>query len=275
MGKLLKPLVIVLLVLSIVSLVLGIMLFSKREVLKGRTLKLEDAAANVAQKLHFENFNSEQLKHYDQMDAPLQQLAVYADTQYEELQLTKDDLENTKADLARVQSELQGVKTELANTQQQVEQLQTDIENKEVELAQAYTQVDQLEQDKESLQIEIDDLNNKLVQAEDETRDLQDQVATLEQTISNMEIELGDRPTQTLPKGLTGRILVVNPYWNFVILDIGSEAGLAPNAEMLVHRDDRLIGKVRISSVEEDMAVAEILNDWEQVPIREGDYVLF
>lgn len=42
MGKLLKVLVVILLVLSAASLTLGIMLFGKRELLKGRTQKLEE-----------------------------------------------------------------------------------------------------------------------------------------------------------------------------------------------------------------------------------------
>ena len=48
MGKLLRVLIIVLLVLSVVSLVLGIMLFNKREILKGRTQKLEEAVKQIA-----------------------------------------------------------------------------------------------------------------------------------------------------------------------------------------------------------------------------------
>jgi len=48
MGKLLRVLTIILLVLSIVALILGIMLFNKREILKGRTQKLEKAMTQFA-----------------------------------------------------------------------------------------------------------------------------------------------------------------------------------------------------------------------------------
>ncbi len=75
-------------------------------------------------------------------------------------------------------------------------------------------------------------------------------------------------------KGLFGKVLIVNPEWNFVVLDIGSERGLVPAAEMLVHRSDRLIGRVRITSVDEEMAVAEIMGDWEERTIRSGDLVI-
>lgn len=48
MAKLLKVLVIILLILSIVALSLGSMLFMKREILKGRTRKLENAVMALA-----------------------------------------------------------------------------------------------------------------------------------------------------------------------------------------------------------------------------------
>jgi len=273
MGKLLKPLVIVMLVLSIVSLILGVMLFNKREMLKGRTQKLENAVEKVAQNIRYEDFNKDEIKLYGKMDTPLNQLAVKADIQYEDLQQTRSDLENTKADLARTVNELDGVKRELVDSKEKVEDLETEVENKAVELAQANTEIGQLEDDKGELQVQLDGLSDKLMQAEDVRRDLEDQIVTLEQAIDR--IDVAEMPSAKKLKGLTGKVLFVNPYWNFVILDIGSETGLVPDAQMLVHRDDRLIGKVNISSVEENMAVAEIVNDWEQVPIREGDYVLF
>jgi hypothetical protein len=44
---------------------------------------------------------------------------------------------------------------------------------------------------------------------------------------------------------------------------------------MLVHRADKFIGKVRIAYVQKSMAIADIMTDWEQSPIQEGDYVLY
>ena len=52
MAKALKPLVIILLLLSITSLTLGILLFGKREVLKGRTQKLEQSVLALASSLN-------------------------------------------------------------------------------------------------------------------------------------------------------------------------------------------------------------------------------
>lgn len=273
MGKALKPLVVVLLVLSIVSLVLGIMLFSKRTVLKTRVLTHEQAVVTIAQKLRFEGLKAEDLKKVETMGKALDSVSAAADVQYEDLQNKIKDLETTRQELASTKDELTATKTELADVQAKIPALEDTIAQKEAELAQAKGSIDQLEQDKTALQTQIDGLNDQIVKSEEDMRDCQDEVSTLKQVIDKMEVEQGGR--KMLPPGLTGKVTVVNPTWNFVVLDIGSDSGVVPNAELMVHREDRLIGKVKISSVQKKMSVAEILQDWALDPVREGDNVLF
>ena len=275
MAKALKPLVIVLLVLSIVSLVLGIVLFSQRGTIKDRVQKNEQAVVKIAENLHIEGLDSAQLagqlKDVKTMQLALDKVSVSAMNRYDELQNTKTDLENTRTELDKTTKELATTKTELSAAQAKVTELTDTLAQKEAEVAQAKSQVDQLQQDKAALQSQIDDLNNQLVKAEEEMRDLQDQVATLDKIVKE-STPTGNRP---LPLGLTGKIAVVNADWNFVVLDIGSDAGLVRDAQMLVHRQDKLIGKVKITNVQKTTAIADIMMDWEQSPIREGDYVLY
>jgi myosin heavy subunit len=275
MAKALKPLVVVLLVLSIVSLVLGIVLFSQRGTIKDRVQKNELAVVKIAENLHMEGLDAaqlaEQLKNIQSMQLALDKVSVSALNRYEELQNTKTDLENTRTELDKTTKELATTKTELSTAQAKVTELTDSLVQKEAEVAQAKSQVDQLQQDKTALQAQIDDLNNQLVKAEEEMRDLQDQVATLDKIVKE-STPTGSRP---LPLGLTGKIAVVNSDWNFVVLDIGADSGLVRDAQMLVHRNDKLIGKVKITNVQKNMAIAEIMMDWEQSPIREGDYVLY
>ncbi len=279
MGKALQPLVIVLLVLGIVSLILGSMLFSQREVLKGRTLLHEEAVVKIAQNLQMEGLDAnritQQMKDYNTLRAPLDLVAVAAQNKHEMLVQTKADLDATRTELANTKTELEGTKNDLAAAQQKIVDLNDTIEKKNVELVEANGRIVQLEQDKNGLQLQIDDLNNQLVKAEDEMRDLQDKIATLDKVIKDLEAKEGTPGLARIPVGTMGRILVVNPDWNFVVLDIGSEQGLVANAEMLVHRKDQLIGKVRISAVEKSLAIAEILRDWTKQSINEGDYVLY
>lgn len=78
-----------------------------------------------------------------------------------------------------------------------------------------------------------------------------------------------------LPPGTKGNIVAVDPKYDFVILDIGEQQGVLPRAQMLVNRDGKLIGKVQITTVEPNRSVANVLPQWKQDEVMEGDQVLF
>ncbi len=278
MAKALKVFIIILLLLSIASLVLGIMLFGKREVLKARTQKNEQALAKISKNLRYENFNvaeivAEDEVGLDSMDAPLNRLAAAADNQYNELQLTKEDLARTKDELAKTRDELALTQDQLAKAQAQIQQLNQEIARKNAEIAEKQTQIAALEQEKADQQIKIDELNNTIATMEDEKQDLKDKVVTLEQTIVELEALTGDSVGRPLPRGLSGKVVLVNRDWNFVVLDLGSDDGLVPNAEMLVHRGDQLVGKIQISGVARQLAIADINTDLITAQVQEGDFV--
>ena len=77
-----------------------------------------------------------------------------------------------------------------------------------------------------------------------------------------------------LPPGLKGKVVAVDPKWNFVVLDIGERQGVLENAEMLVNRNGKLVAKVRITSVHPNSSVANILPAWAQADVMEGDQVI-
>lgn len=278
MAKALKPIVVLLLLLCIGSLVLGIQLFGKREVLKGRVQKTEQALGDIARNLHFEEFNGipavEMVEDLDRMDAPLKQLAAFAQVQYDDLQNTRLDLENTRQELSATKDELARTRSDLDREKARTEELTATVAAKNTEIAQLESRVSGLEDEKVALNLKIEELNTQLVEKDDELRDTQDKVATLEQTITQLEAELSPG-TKSLPKGLTGHILYVNTDWNFVVINLGSQDGLVPEAEMLIHRADALIGKVVISGISQNMAIADIQSDWAQNIPKEGDFVVF
>ncbi|HIE11305.1 MAG TPA: hypothetical protein EYP62_06785 [Kiritimatiellae bacterium] len=275
MAKLLKPLIVALLVLCVLSLSLGIVLFAKREELRGRADRFQESVVRIAEKLHVENLDVAALEDYNRMRAPLAQVAAVADNTYESLQNTKADLEKTRNELESVQQQLAAVQSELQDAKEQIAALNSQLEAKEVELAQAQARIQQLQDDKALLEREVEDTRQELAQAQDKARDLEDQVTALEHTVRDLEARLGERIAAAVPRGLSGNVLIVNRPWNFVVVDLGSDDGLVPNIELLVHRGDRLVGKVRVSTVRDSFSVAEIVRDWERLPIQEGDRVLY
>jgi cell shape-determining protein MreC len=75
--------------------------------------------------------------------------------------------------------------------------------------------------------------------------------------------------------GLKGKILAVDPKYDFVVIDVGDEQGAKERGEMMVNRDGKLIGKVRITKVEKDRSVATILSQWKRGQVMEGDQVMY
>ena len=276
MAKLLKPMVIVLLILSIASLVLGIMLFNEREVIKGRTQRLENAVAEFARSLHYDDLDQQALMDYERMSAQLNRVNVHAALTWQDLMDTRTDLENTRLDLEQTREELRVTQNRLEAAEQRIVRLEDDLAERTAELARANQQISDLERDKANLQSRLDDMELQIAELEEEKLELAETIADQQALIEEYEAELfADDDAIGTPPGLAGRILVVNPDWNFVILNVGRQQGLSLNTEMLVHREESLVGRVRVSDVKDEVAVAEILEDWQQVPLREGDHVLF
>lgn len=82
------------------------------------------------------------------------------------------------------------------------------------------------------------------------------------------------------PKGavvlpsLSGKVTAVDPKWDFVILDMGANHGLLKNGELSISREGKLVARVKVSRVETDYAIANVMPGFKRSEIREGDAVL-
>jgi hypothetical protein len=77
-----------------------------------------------------------------------------------------------------------------------------------------------------------------------------------------------------LPAGLSGKVLVADPKWGFVILNVGREQGIMQDGELLVNRNGRLVAKVVVHSIQKDRCVANVMPGWQLGDIFEGDLVI-
>jgi hypothetical protein len=78
-----------------------------------------------------------------------------------------------------------------------------------------------------------------------------------------------------LPVGLKGKVLVADPRYDFVVLDIGEKQGVLEDGKLLVSRNGRLIAKVKIKSVQADRCIANVMPGWKLGDVMEGDQVLY
>ncbi len=86
---------------------------------------------------------------------------------------------------------------------------------------------------------------------------------------------IGDDAPVILPAGLKGKVVTVDPKWDFVVINLGTNDGLLLNGQMLVARDGKLLAKVRIVNVMENKAIANVVSGWKLDDILEGDTVLY
>jgi hypothetical protein len=124
-----------------------------------------------------------------------------------------------------------------------------------------------------AMQDELGKSSNAVVVLQEETRMLVRRVARLTNELNkyidpeNYEVKMA--------VGLKGNVLVVDPKWQFVVLDIGEKQGAVVDGIMLVHRDSKLVGKVKITRLLPDRSIANVMPGWKLDDLREGDKVLF
>ena len=291
MAKLLKPLVVIVLLVSIAALVIqAAVLFPKRTLIKERTQKLENGLDRVVgtlkgpQSLLSEDskaqaaFSAKNLKIGNKIDLPrldseLNRANQVANAVLEGWQFTQTDLENTRQDLENTRAELESTKAQLEDARTQIVQLNETIRAKDQELEEKSNVIAGLEDEKTSLTAQVADLTTQIA-------GLQDQVAQLEEDKSVLEVQLEKCDKElhkeiTMKPGTTGTIVYANKDWNFVVIDIGSNDGVQSTAEMIIHRGEEMIGKIKISAVRDDVSIAEVLTDYQKATVKEGDHVLF
>jgi vacuolar-type H+-ATPase subunit I/STV1 len=77
-----------------------------------------------------------------------------------------------------------------------------------------------------------------------------------------------------LPADLKGKVVVVDPKWDFVVLDIGDNQGVLSDGELLVSRNGKLVAKVIVRTVEKDRCIANVMPGWKLGEVFEGDVVI-
>ena len=78
-----------------------------------------------------------------------------------------------------------------------------------------------------------------------------------------------------LPEGLTGKVLAVDPKYEFVVLSIGEKQGAKEYGQLLVSHAGKLVAKVKITGdIKDDKCVANVMPGWKFSDVMEGDIVL-
>ena len=180
------------------------------------------------------------------------------------------------------------------------------------QLADSETQRTKLSKDLDVATTQIQDLTGKLAKVTQDRDSAQDQLAAykatgltaqqvlaLDKTLKNSQMALDVANQEklvlsrqvtklkselaeitqpdyfvSLPAALKGKVMAVDPKWEFVVLNVGDEQGVLKDGEMLVSRDGKLVAKIIIRSVQKDRSIANIVPGWQLGDVIEGDQVI-
>jgi len=83
--------------------------------------------------------------------------------------------------------------------------------------------------------------------------------------------------TDTATGDVIAKVVAYEPQWNFVVINAGRDDAVKESSIALVHRGPKLIGKVNISRVSDEVCIGQILREWitEGESIQPGDGIMF
>jgi hypothetical protein len=217
-------------------------------------------------------------------------LTADRNTQRDQKVQAQTELASTKKTLAKTQDDLK-------QTQQQLTDTQADLTKSQANLAAQTKRANQLSdnlakttQDRDKAQGElaaytvsgltaeqVSKLSRTLKDKQDEIVALNEEKGVLlhvrDRLQARIDALVGTNTVITLPPDLRGKVLVVDPKWEFVVLNIGDDEGVKPDSELLVSRDGKLVSKVIVRSLEKDRAIANVVPGWNLGEVIEGDEV--
>ncbi|MGD0251545.1 MAG: hypothetical protein ABSC01_02485 [Verrucomicrobiota bacterium] len=200
-----------------------------------------------------------------------------------QLDSTKKDLAKTKADLNQTQQDLASAKkdrdTAVATAAVQIKRAD-DLSEKLTKAAQDRDEA----QGKLAAYVDtgltakqVTDLGRSLKNAQNAIDVINAEKLVMNRTIDRLNTELakyiGTNRVITMRTDLRGRILVVDPKWDFVVLNIGDEQGVKEEGELLVSRDGKLVAKIIVRSLQKNRCIANIVPGWKLGDVIEGDEV--
>lgn len=196
------------------------------------------------------------------------------------------DLKNTQAKLDTTEKTLESTRTELASASAKAATESTRANKLQKDLEGTTTQLKTAQQDLAAwnavgLKVEeVRGLNDMVKNLRNENETLKIESGVLHKKIKALDEQIavltkpGDSDGPPVPPGLKGKVLVVDPKWDFLVLDIGANKEVPKDGVMLVSRNGKLVAKVRITSVQPERSIANIIPGWKLDDVSEGDMVL-
>jgi cell shape-determining protein MreC len=201
------------------------------------------------------------------------------------------ELASTKKELNKTTAELKQTKTELEATTAAKEKADADLAAQTKRADQLTEDLTKTRTERDAAQQDLAAFNalhlspQQILGMDKAYKALQENlaVAQTENTVLarkvnklDTELKVYRDPTffVSLPASLRGKVLVADPKWNFVVINVGEDQGVLERGELLVNRNGKLVAKIVVRSVQKDRCIANVLPGWELGEVMEGDLVI-
>ncbi|HLP77581.1 MAG TPA: hypothetical protein VK327_11775 [Candidatus Paceibacterota bacterium] len=206
--------------------------------------------------------------------------------------------ETAQKDLASTKKELNQKTTELTQTQETLKAT-TAEKDKAVETAKTQSQratklseeLATTKTDRDNAQAEVAQYRasnltpDQVVSLSKNLKQTQDSVVEGQMVIKGLQKKLGKAEAELqkyrdpeaivyLPQELKGKVVISDPKWDFVVLNVGEDQQVLKDGELLVSRNGQLVAKVKVTTVQKDRSYANVLPGWKIGEILEGDQVI-
>ncbi len=268
-----KSFSVVILILSLTFMVLALAVNASHR--NWRDVVLGDTGLK-AQIETIERTNDQLRDSRDRIQASLDREQAARRTALAALQTQKDQLQSQLQQSEATVTTLEAKNTELSQTDKaRAEELQR-LTDETVRLRQQI-RTEQADRDKLFAQtLTLTDQMNKLrgvVQLQQERNNqLMAQVTRYKEVVDAKGIDM-NQPLDGAPPERNGNVLVINRPRKLVEVSIGYDDGLRQGHLLEVTRQNRYVGKLKVVSTEPDRSVAQIMADYSEGIIQEGDRV--
>ena len=189
---------------------------------------------------------------------------------------TRNDLNSTRQKLSKTEDDLTQTRQTLASTQTQLTNAMVTAATQQKRADELTDKLTKTTQERDAAQASVArwdatgltpdqalGLNKALKSTQNELAAVQEENSVLQRTVNRLNVKLneliGSNYVVTLRADLKGKVVAVDPKWNFVVLNIGGDQGVLDDGEMLVSRDGKLVAKVIVRSIQKDRSIANVL----------------
>jgi len=181
------------------------------------------------------------------------------------------DLSNLTKEKNALAAKVNDAEDRLQEITSAMDKIRLDMANKDDELSRKNSEVEALKKRIDDYETEIAEMNKRLSQVpggalagETEAASKRDEAVSLE-------------PITVTTKGKKEevRVLDVNKDYGFIVINIGSVHGIKKGDVLFVSRNKKLLGKVVLEKVSEEVSIGKILYRSLAETVRKGDQVTY